>query len=209
MELYLIRHPQPLGVEGICYGQSEWPVPPISATEIQAYREYLPSSLDAVWSSPSSRCKVLAEALFPGQVQTDARLMEMNFGDWEGRHWNALDSKELEVWMQDFVRVPASGGEALMDLSGRVQQALQEVRRLDCSRVLWVTHAGPIRCVWAACLGIPLENIFRIRVEFREVHCFELATDSAQNGKPNPMQDRWVSWQSLPKRMDQDYSLSR
>jgi alpha-ribazole phosphatase len=43
----------------------------------------------------------------------DAALIELDFGDWEGRPWDAIDRVELDTWCADFSRYAPGGGECL------------------------------------------------------------------------------------------------
>src|SRR6185436_14214328 len=89
-------------------------------------------------SSPLSRARETMElmraglGLDPDQYRTDARLMEMSFGRWEGftfaelktREANALAARERDKW--GFV---LPGGESYAQLEVRVQAWYQSVER--------------------------------------------------------------------------------
>ena len=91
MNLWLVRHAQPLIDAGVCYGASD-----ILADEnatLQVARRLageLPHGLRLI-TSPLQRCARLAaalQALRPDiTFQTDRRLAEMNFGRWELHRW--------------------------------------------------------------------------------------------------------------------------
>ena len=83
MTLYLVRHPQPDVAPGLCYGASDVPVPEAELARVHAAlaAQGLPGGLP-VYSSPLLRCALLAERLAPGRVTLDARLAEMDFGEW-------------------------------------------------------------------------------------------------------------------------------
>ena len=86
MEVYLIRHTTPLVGKGICYGQSDLELAPGFETEWYAIQSSLPSEIEAVFSSPLSRCRQLANLLsahYQAPLQFDARLKELNFGRME------------------------------------------------------------------------------------------------------------------------------
>ena len=59
-----------------------------------------PDSL--VFSSPLTRCVQLAERL-SDNVTTDARLLELDFGDWEGKRFDDIDVDVLQQWTDNFV----------------------------------------------------------------------------------------------------------
>ena len=149
MILHLIRHPKPLVAPGICYGRLD-----ISAENFAAVaddlRAILPSGLP-VWSSPLQRCRKLAELLNPNLV-VDERLMEMDFGAWEGRSWDDIPRPELDAWAADVAGYAPPGGESPLALQ---QRALDFVAALKVQEAVIVTHAGVIRTLLAHWQGLP------------------------------------------------------
>jgi alpha-ribazole phosphatase len=149
MILHLIRHPKPLVGPGICYGRLD-----ISAENIAAVaddlRANLPSGLP-LWSSPLQRCRKLAELLNPNLV-IDERLMEMDFGAWEGRSWDDIPRPELDAWAADVAGYAPPGGESPLALQ---QRALDFVAALKVPEAVIVTHAGVIRTLLAHWQGLP------------------------------------------------------
>jgi alpha-ribazole phosphatase len=175
MEVYLIRH-TPVDVDkNRCYGQSEVPLAPSFLADSQNLKEQLPKDFDLIFCSPSARCKVLASELNLGDIHYRGELLEMNFGDWENKNWNDLDQQSLMVWMNDFVHQKTPNGESLSLLYDRVSSFMNELRKFDKKKILIITHAGVIRCIWAFLLQIQLSNIFKIPVGFNEVMSFELS----------------------------------
>ena len=79
MQLYLIRHPRPDVAPGLCYGRSDLTLAEDAAVVAAALRSLLPGNVP-VFSSPLTRCRLLAEALHPAP-QFDSRLLELDFGD--------------------------------------------------------------------------------------------------------------------------------
>ena len=51
----------------------------------------LPKHVEYVYSSPLLRCRKLADYLYPNKALLDSRIMEYNFGDWEGLAWNNIE----------------------------------------------------------------------------------------------------------------------
>lgn len=143
LTLYLVRHPRPLIAPGVCYGQLDleaenpWPV-------AERLRKELPPGLP-VWSSPLQRCRCLAEALHPAPV-LDTRLMELNFGQWEGRPWDSVPRAELDAWAADVDGYAPPGGESPKALQARVATFVDQLPAGDC---VLVTHAGVIRTLLA------------------------------------------------------------
>lgn len=152
MILHLIRHPEPMIEPGICYGRLD-----ILAKNVKPAAERLRAELPPglpLWSSPLRRCRELAEQLHPAPV-IDARLAEMDFGQWEGRAWDAIPRAELDAWAADIAGYAPPGGESPRRMQRRV---LDFVGELSVPEAVLVTHAGVIRLLWAAQFGLPAEQ---------------------------------------------------
>lgn len=156
--LWLLRHAQPLIAPGICYGRLDVPAnAAFTQKAAQTMVAHLGHSMIVVRYSPSRRCASLAAALqsaAPEQVTgmvADGRLQEMDFGRWEGCAWDAIACADIHAWANDLPHYTPPGGEALGTMLQRVRMALCESWRADSQYgrhdVLWVTHAGTIRCV--------------------------------------------------------------
>jgi alpha-ribazole phosphatase len=178
MEIYLIRHTTPLLEKGVCYGQSDIPLASTWETEMKKLMETLPSQLDAVYTSPASRCSRLAQLLnSKTTLKTDERLKEMNFGEWELKKWDELEQTALQAWMEDFVNTRVPKGENFTDLHLRVQQFIDQLLAEKHSHIAIVTHAGVIRSFVAHILEIPLQLAFRIRVDYSSITKIHLQKD--------------------------------
>ena len=133
MEVYLIRHTKPKIEKGICYGQSDVPLAESFEKEAEALMKHLPDKFNVIYSSPLARCDKLAtyiansHQLMANSLKTDERLMEMNFGDWELKNWDAIDQSQLNNWMQDFVSVKVPNGENFEELYSRVNSFVEEL----------------------------------------------------------------------------------
>lgn len=156
LRLWVVRHARPLIEQGRCYGALNVPADAVAtAQSAQKLVAALPSHV-RVFHSPLQRCEQLAHALQglrPNWVsKPDARLLEMNFGDWEGRAWESVARTEIDAWVADFAAYRPGGGECLVDMLARVADALHDARYAgnhlgDGGDVVWVTHAGVARCV--------------------------------------------------------------
>jgi len=160
-KVWLVRHAQPLIEPGICYGAMDVPADgPATASAARELAEVLPMH-SRMHVSTLQRCEQLAQAvsgLRPDlMLQREQRLVEMNFGRWEGQRWVDIDRAELDAWTADFAhwRCGGSGdadcsGECVQDFMQRIGTVWDEC--LDDSRatqpsgpVVWITHAGVIR----------------------------------------------------------------
>jgi len=178
MEVYVIRHTPVAVGKDTCYGQTNVPLADTFLEDVEQYSKQLPTDFDAVFCSPQQRCKDLTTELKLENISFDNALMEMNFGNWENKKWNDIDQENLNIWMTNFVNVKTPNGENLLELFERVKLFFSNLRKQSYERVLIVTHAGVIRCLWAYLLDIPLQNIFKIPVGHNEIFICKL-TDNA------------------------------
>jgi len=150
VNLWLVRHAQPLVTPGTCYGRLDVPAEP-DATRVAAtaLADALPAGLRTI-SSPLQRCTQLAEALCqlrpPAMFDTDTRLAEMDFGAWEGQPWDQISPAALDTWTRNFAHHAPGGGETVSIFMSRVAAALDAVRS-GKQDTLWITHAGVMRAV--------------------------------------------------------------
>ena len=175
MEIYLIRHTTPVLSPGLIYGRTELLLSETFSQEAEIIKEKLPENFDRVYSSPALRCTELAEKIAT-DFQTDSRLTELDFGDWEGKTWNTVDQIELQLWMDDFVNVCVPGGESMIGMYQRVKEFWQELTAKSEHKIAIVTHAGVIRLILAIVREIALDKVFEIKVDYGEV----IVVDSVQ-----------------------------
>jgi len=169
MEVYLIRHTTPKISKGICYGQTDLEIDDTSfEQELKFVLKNIPNDIEKYFSSPLKRCKQLAEKL-NANYSIDERLMELNFGDWENKNWNEIDQSQLNVWMQDFVNVSPPNGENYKNLCWRTESFINEVLETNLQKIAIITHAGNLRSFLSFVLSLPLENSFRIRLDYATV----------------------------------------
>lgn len=154
MLLYLIRHPEPAIDSGICYGSSD--VPAKCAALQDCLGTLLPTLKPLngapIYTSPLIRCAVLASALadlLPASlVIACPELAELDFGAWEGLHWNAIytaDAPGLDAWAADPFNYSPGGGETLTQLHARVMLWLETLFASKAEQAIVVTHGGPLR----------------------------------------------------------------
>ena len=148
MKLWLARHAQPLIAGGVCYGRMD------VAADADATADFarrlagqLPHGI-RVATSPLQRCEQLVPVLLGLRpdlaCKTDFRLQEMDFGQWEGRAWQAIDPAELQAWTDDFAGHSAGRhGESVSTFMARVGSAFDALA--GQGDTLWITHAGVIR----------------------------------------------------------------
>ncbi|HEV7815445.1 MAG TPA: histidine phosphatase family protein [Janthinobacterium sp.] len=161
MRLILVRHPRTIAAPGLCYGSTDLAVAPDDlARVLAALQADLPPDAP-VFSSPLQRCALLATALKHPSLTFDPRLAEMDFGDWEMRHWQDIPRAEIDAWSDDLAGYRPGGGESVLALAARVGAFRDEVRRLPHDSVIAICHAGTMRLLCAWTDGLPLAEIAR------------------------------------------------
>ncbi len=177
MKLICIRHTKTAMAKGICYGQSDVPLADSYLQEKSAVEDRI-QQLDfcQVYTSPLNRCSLLARQLFPHEhVVADARLMELNFGEWELQHWDDIsETPHAKVWFEDFVHTQCPKGESFSEQILRSQKFLNELRQKDYKQVAVFTHGGTIRAIHSLVNKVSAQKAFELKVDYGELVSFEI-----------------------------------
>jgi alpha-ribazole phosphatase len=144
----LVRHLRPAIEPGTCYGRLDVPMHPDETAKADALT-HDPALVGSarIWTSPAQRCRVLADkiaAALSAPLTADPRLLELDFGAWEGQAWDAIARSELDRWAADPLAFRAPGGESGAELIERVQAFHADVVR-DGQDCVVVAHGGPLR----------------------------------------------------------------
>ncbi len=110
--------------------------------------------VSAILTSPLLRARQTAEAISAAcgvPVTVDERLVEIDWGTWEGRPAGSLGVTDVDRWRSDDGTAPE--GESLTSLSGRVESFCLDT--LDGEgHVVAVSHVSPIKAATAWALGV-------------------------------------------------------
>jgi broad specificity phosphatase PhoE len=125
-----------------------------------------------VVSSPLSRAAKTASALVDAlgdgtAVVTDARLMEIGQGDWEGRTHRelaAVDPSAYAAWRASQDRVPP-GGEPIGDAFMRIVASLTEHLGSGGWPLAIVSHGGTLRLAARHLLGLALDQAWALDLD--------------------------------------------
>lgn len=148
--LWLVRHAQPVIAPGVCYGALDVPADPqASAAAATELASSLPRGAQVHYST-LQRCEQLVQhfkGLRPDLVyKPEPDIREMDFGDWEGQRWDAIDPAQLKAWTDDFANYRCGGtGECTAGFVQRVHRVLQ--RMPADAPTVWVSHAGVMRSI--------------------------------------------------------------
>lgn len=147
-KIYIIRHGQTdLNKNHVLQGRVDEPLNEDGlrqAKSAAALLRTLDVSIDQVWSSPLQRAKDTAEIIADEGVpiQTDDRLLEMDYGPYEGMDLTS-PPPEIMAFFGDFVNQPAPEGmESLPHVTQRLGDFLEELRNNPPKgNILISTHA--------------------------------------------------------------------
>lgn len=109
----------------------------------------------AIHTSPLSRCRHVADALaadWGASVRLDDRLLEMDFGAWEGMEWDDVPRPALDAWAADLQGFAPPGGESGLNLIARVSDFWAGIVAAKGRHVI-ITHGGPLRVLLALTQG--------------------------------------------------------
>jgi broad specificity phosphatase PhoE len=153
----------PLGTEGEARARA-WQIDP-------AWRGY------HVVSSPLARAATTARLLFPEQeIALDARLIEMSFGDWEGRSLAELrgelgsDAEGRERMGLDF---QPPNGESPREVQTRVTPLLAEIAAAGMPTVI-VAHKAVLRALLSLATGWTMLGKPPVKLLPNTAHLFTL-----------------------------------
>jgi len=166
--VYFVRHGlTDWNAEGRLQGQAETELNDIGRMQADRNGKLLagvipdPSPFDFV-ASPMRRTRATMErvraamSLSPEDYRTDPRLIELNFGDWQGFTLAELEAREpgsTEPRSRDKWRFlpPGQGAESYEMLARRIAPWLETLER----PTICVTHGGIVRCVFHLVAGVP------------------------------------------------------
>ena len=190
MKLLLVRH-----------GETDWNLArryqghsavPLNQKGIQQAeqlaRRLSGEKIHALYSSDSPRALETAKQVLNLQeqapaLQKDARWQEICFGAWDGLTYEEVEAKwksEVTAWYADPVNFSPPGGETMLQMSKRVQSALNDLKsRHKEETVLIVTHGGVIQILLCMLLGVEFDRYWQFRVAQASLTLIRFYDDAA------------------------------
>lgn len=126
--------------------------------------------LSAVYSSPLERTQETARPIADAAglaVTTDPRLSEIDFGEWTGASFEALqDDLRWRDWNGARSSASPPGGESMLQAQARVIGFVEEmIERHDGETVCAVSHSDIIKAALLFALGASLDHYGRLDVD--------------------------------------------
>ena len=149
MKLYVARHGETQwNIENKISGRTDIPLTAKGLQQAQLLAEHAKGKgIEVIIASPLLRARQTAQAVSDAigvPVQIDERLIELDFGVFEGG--SRFDPEFQRTRAQMPTRYP--GGESAFDLAHRVYSCLEDVKRKYAGKtVLLVCHGGVCRMV--------------------------------------------------------------
>ena len=189
--VYLLRHGETSwNADGNRYcGRTDLPLSVDGRKQARAASHALAAvPLEAIYVSPLIRSRETGELVSDAislPITTDPRLIEIDFGAWEG-----LTADEIAVadpsgradWLNDPTLARAGGtGETGQEVSQRLQGLFHEIAATHSrSSIAVIGHNTANRLYLAASLGAPLASYRRIALENASISIFELESGEAR-----------------------------
>jgi len=169
----LVRHGETIWNRQRKYqGQSDVPLTNEGRLQAKTLSERLKNEkIDVIYASDLDRTMETAKILarYHGRKVMPATLMrELSFGIWEGMTYDEIIQKwpqEYKMWQADPYNKKPPDGETLSELCERVSKFLMETaKKYPDSRILVVTHAGPIRAILSVLLNLKQDFFWKFKI---------------------------------------------
>ena len=182
MKIAFLRHgPTEWNAAGRIQGHTDVPLSDAGLALMAARR--LPFAFPRVYASPMLRARQTAQALDLAEPVLDARLMEQNWGLWEGLTRTEILSRYGD---DAFVRSGSGDGEAFRpgdgestgELHARVAAFLKDAAREKGDAVV-VAHLGVLRAAYTLATGWDMATPMPADLDVSKILLLSLAADGA------------------------------
>lgn len=179
-QLVLLRHgPTAWTREHRLQGRADLPLDAGGRETVRAWR--LPSDLRELrWLTSPLRRATETAALLGLQAAVEPRLVEMDWGEWEGRtiaELRAQSPREVAAMEARGLDLQPPRGESPRTLERRLAPLLAEIAAANVPTGA-VTHKGVIRATLALATGWAMKEPEPVRLDWNAVHVFRLGPDS-------------------------------
>lgn len=174
--IVLVRHGRTeANAAGLLLGRADPPLDERGREQAEALAKTLAAErtpVVAVISSPLQRARATAERIGEAcgvPVESDERLIELDYGEWDERPLAELPVDMAEQWRTDAAYAP-SGGESLETVGDRVAGCMTDLQtRAVNGRVIAVSHVSPIKAAVIRSLGLDDLLAWRLRLDVASI----------------------------------------
>jgi ribonuclease H / adenosylcobalamin/alpha-ribazole phosphatase len=185
--LFLVRHGEvvnPGGSVAVYYGAMDVPLSFLGQKEAVAAAKYLAQyDLSAVFCSPLSRAYYGAQQVAYRQKDPDTAsgpikldgFKELERGYWRGKSKQQIGERLVAAFDAGDPKATPMGGESYRELNQRVLKALDKVMETlqPGQAAAIVSHLQVTRCIVAAALGVPLDQLTNIKISTASITCID------------------------------------
>ncbi len=168
--IVFVRHGQTApNRAGVLLGRSDPPLTELGKEQATLVGAVLArESPVSIVSSPLLRARATAAAIAGATgagVEFDERLIEINYGEWEGLTFAELPDGAINEWYRDPTFTPP-GGESLQQVGARVGTfAAETLERAGKETIVAVSHVSPIKAAVAWAVGLSDELAWKFRLD--------------------------------------------
>ena len=113
---------------------------------------------------------------------------ERDFGNWEGRRWNAIyreTGNAMEGMIDDPEHFRPGGGETTAGLVRRIKRALQALP--DARSAVVISHGGPIACLQLILKGLAVAQLAKMIPKTGEITSLNVGREEKVEWKQSDM----------------------
>jgi alpha-ribazole phosphatase len=163
-----VRHPRALPGARICHGRTDAPLAEPAEAAADKLLTQLDEPIDRIISSPLRRALDVARLVAQrtgAPLHADDRLIDQDYGTWEGQPWSSLPRTETIAWEADPVHYSPGGGESASAMLRRLRRAWTRLASSE-DTTLVITHAAPIQCLIHIATGLKLTDALSRSIPF-------------------------------------------
>lgn len=176
MKITFLRHGESeLNIKGVYYGQLDPSLTEKGRKQIVEVRDRL-GEFERVYVSPLKRAIESAKiALGHEEFQVDKRIMELNFGLFEGLSYKEIREgfpEEHDKWVKDGINYRYPKGENIEDMTKRVVDFVEDLKEKG-EDVLVVAHFGVICAVLSHYICENINSFWKFKSEVASITTIE------------------------------------
>ncbi len=176
--ILFIRHgPTEWNMQGLIQGQTDVPLCEEGRAEVRRWALRADFAGYDWFSSPLARARETAQILGAPALRTEPRLMEANWGEWEGWSLERLrhDIGEIFAAMEaQGLDLTPPGGESPRMVRARLAAWLAEIARAQ-RPIVAVCHAGVVRAAYSLATGWDMKKKAPLARPHAFAHLYELS----------------------------------